>query len=317
MKHNVWGIDFDYSDLTFSSIYCSSINVYHTSNIGVLPFVNLTSNSPTPVAAFNNFLNSPTNTNPNLLIDTIAYSIDLACSKVFPFKLYFNIAFSVSNQFLYTFEYDKNSSNPFPNNFTFLNKISTGANGQGKQHNNIKFSQYNQNLFAFTQGQSGSYAAIYVYDIFSNSIVNSKTLPHADPHRFDFSSNYKLIGANDGGCYSLDLSSAPATLNVLNGIGLAVTNVTGARVWEKDGKTVIAGMFDNHTNRNFDINNPLDWHFLFPTGDGRKAEYSPDGSFYFNSDYNTYCFYDAATTTFTVEGLSTNTFCPSNSGTKN
>ncbi|MBA3663793.1 MAG: T9SS type A sorting domain-containing protein [Bacteroidetes bacterium] len=277
---DVWGIDFDYSDLTYNSIYCSKNQIWHTSNIDVNGFSSITNvaNLNFTDKVFDNYTNLPTG-----VITTLSSSsnlnINIATSPSYPNKLYFLLStgggYNPENSFF--MEYDKTIPNSsFPNNFILKTTQSTAFHAE---RNYIHFSPYNPNLIAY------SYSPIYnsgvqVYDLTTNSINNTYNVSyqnHGDGHDFAFVPN-NIITLTDGGPIKINTTSS--LYGYITGNGLGVAEISGFDVNEKSGTEAVMGLQDDGTKITSSLNMTNDWAFLLNSfGDGAAPRYFTNGDY--------------------------------------
>lgn len=286
----VLGLDFDYSIAGYKSLYCSFKQIWHTNDIINLNFNLISSTNPTSTELFNDMTTLPVAMTTGTVNHVNICTVPTNANKLF-------ISVVVNNYSFYFLDYDKTSSNLFPTNFSVKYQTSTAL--LGSDHNFIHYSKSNPNLIVFnldcidfTPGPQST--KMNFFDLTQpNATASSFAYAlHGDNHDFDFTANNKLIGANDGGVYKINLTPTPSYAGTLNGKGLAISRIFGGSVWEKTGNDVVAGFQDGHTQGTSDLFGTITpanfgiWNVLNYTGDGSSTEYMANGDFYCTATIN-------------------------------
>lgn len=297
------GIDFDYSDPTRNSLYCSFQQLLHTKNIYTQAFDTLSSNKPNQKGFFNNYSILPTGAQAlaaTQAILTATSHVNIATSPAHPQKVFISLTTvgefkngetlsSANNTSL--FEYTKQGA-AFPNNFKPLDQHPGIGNHLDK--NFIRVSPFSPHLicynYAFAAWGGGGGPRSALYDLKTNQVSYTILGMHDDLHDLCFGPNGRVYITSDGGLFSASVK-APFEVRNHNGKGLNNTKFYGGSVWEKDGKKAMGGFHDNFTYETENIYQNEGWRFVTFTGDGDRALYLPNGDVYFNSCYNSYPIY--------------------------
>ncbi|MDI9341198.1 MAG: hypothetical protein QM534_11570 [Sediminibacterium sp.] len=290
------GLDFDYSDPTHKSLYCSWTQLHHTTNVYAnTPFTLLSSLNTTYQAAFNNWQNLPANViplPPQTVVADIATHINITTHPAYPNNVFMCAYASgyylnsnnnpVGVQSTAVLRFDKNSANAFPGNFTSLTQFTHSSLHMDK--NFIHISPYNTNRLCYNYS---FYGGMDVLDVATGTSVYAAQASHMDPHDFDFSpSPGHVVFSNDGGVFDFKYTS-PVNTQCLNGNGLNISTFHGGNVYEKGGQKVIGGFQDNYHHYSNAVSAAQPWDLLDTyAGDGDRALFLPDGQAFYNSCYN-------------------------------
>ncbi|MGZ3920149.1 MAG: hypothetical protein ACXVC7_07660, partial [Bacteroidia bacterium] len=288
---NIWGIDFDRSDPTYKSLYCSWNQLYYTTDIENNGFVSLTNQIPGTTYAFDDLSNLPNGISfsPGAAASKKS-TINIATNSQHPTKCFILMTFGnygYPNQVYeesYFIVYDKTIS-PGSNYANFIVK-NTQSTGTHPVRNYIHVDPGNSNMVAFTE--NGIFGAgVTFYDLATDAVINTASCPHNDGHDFAFSSmgGGSLIRMTDGGPVQIDLTSFAAQYII--GSGLGVAEISGFDIKQKTGSEAIIGLQDDGTKKATDLHAGNSWNFLWGS-DGAPPVYLNDGNYYFGDAYGYY-----------------------------
>lgn len=298
------GLDFDYSDPSRKSLYCSFQQLYHTKDVYTAPFQLISSQQEPAKGVFDNYNLLPAGTqalNTTAAVISATSHVNVATSPAHPTKAfmsvttvgeYMNGSALAAARSTALFQYSKTAKEAYPANFKVLDQHPGVDNHLDK--NFIKVSPFSPNLICYNYalaawaGGGGPRSALY--DLNKEQVISAIPGMHDDLHDLCFGPGDKVYITSDGGVFS-SRTKAPFDVQNHNGAGLNNMKFYGGSVWEKDGKKAMGGFHDNFTYETNDLYTNAGWRFVTYTGDGDKALYLPNGDVYFNSCYNDYPLY--------------------------
>lgn len=276
VTEDVNGLEWDYSDITYNSLYCSARQVWHTQDLDNNGLISITNTSLNTSNAFNDLNNLPLNTVGSWSNKDYIF---ISTNSLTPNKLILlmtNLP-NPGSGFGVILEYDKTSLVQFPNNFTY--KVSSPlANFPEIDKTFIHHVKSNPDWIVWTQSRTSSDLRAYNLVTANNEQFSAV---HADVLDFGFTLN-DIIVSSDGGVAKTNLSKLNGTggsPTSINGNGLGVAQIYGISIWEKSGNKALIGLQDSHIKQTDDLAGGNGW-ITIPGGDGQTPLYLNDGSFF-------------------------------------